>query len=71
LIFDIDAFICDSGMPKDPDTGAYIHTKWLQLCMQNQVAFKSMLLAAEMSLRGHQGLTPWEVTKFLEVIDIN
>ncbi|KAH8767631.1 hypothetical protein BGZ57DRAFT_930098 [Hyaloscypha finlandica] len=60
-LVDYHAFICDSGMPKDPDTGAYIHTKWLQLCMQNQMAFKSMLLAAEMSLRGHQGLTPWEL----------
>jgi len=30
--------------------------------MDNQMAFKSILLAGETSLRGHQGLDPWYAT---------
>lgn len=36
-----------------------MHTKWVPLCMLNGMGFKSMLLSAEISLRGKSGLNPW------------
>ncbi|KAE9368891.1 hypothetical protein N431DRAFT_347981 [Stipitochalara longipes BDJ] len=64
------ASVCAWGMPKTPNAGfTYIHTKWVPLCMDNQMPFKSMLLAGETSLRGHQGLDPWSLCALSLVSD--
>ena len=56
----IDASVITLAWPEEPDTGfSSLRTKWLPLCMQGEMIFKSMILAAEVNTRGNMGLYPW------------
>jgi len=59
LTFDIDTAICSNAFPKEADGFTHSHTNWVPTCMENEMAFKSMLLAAETSLGGTLGQDPW------------